>query len=37
MPDYGKFAVVVWSSYALTAAIIAALVIYTFAQKRHRK
>lgn len=37
MPDFGKFAFVVWTSYALTAALIAALVVYTLINKRHRK
>lgn len=37
IPDYGKFAFVVWTSYGLAAFIIGLLVVYTFANKKHRK
>ena len=37
MPDFGKYTFAIWTSYALTAAIISALLIYTLINKRHRK
>jgi heme exporter protein CcmD len=33
MLDFGKYAVYVWASYGLSAAVLGALVIYTFANK----